>query len=96
MKNDAAVLSTTASDASGHFSAEGLPVGSYTVEASAPGFALGTRLGVPVSGSGSQDIFITLNVDAISQSVTVQEQILLAAETAPMGNTCLLYTSRCV
>ena len=37
--------------------------------------------------SGTQDVSITLNVDAISQSVTVQETVLLAVETAPQGNT---------
>ena len=37
--------------------------------------------------SGSQEISITLNVDAVSQSVTVQETVTLAADTAPLGNT---------
>ena len=75
------------SDSEGHFSVSGLAAGTYTVEARSPGFALSTRRGVPVSANGSQDLSITLNVDSISQSVTVQETVLLAAETAPEGNT---------
>ncbi|HXJ44947.1 MAG TPA: TonB-dependent receptor [Bryobacteraceae bacterium] len=81
------VIGTTTSDPSGHFALNNLATGSYTVEATSPGFARNTRLRVPVSASGSPDISITLNVDAISQSVTVQETVVLAADTAPQGNT---------
>jgi len=85
VKNDAGTVSGTAtSDAEGRFSVSGLAAGTYSVEATAPGFALSKRLGVP---SGTQDVSITLNVDAISQSVTVQDTVLLAVEEAPMGNT---------
>jgi iron complex outermembrane receptor protein len=75
------------SDAEGRFSVNGLAAGTYTVETSSPGFARNTRLGVSVPAGGSQDLSITLNVDAVSQSVTVQESYLVAAETAPLGNT---------
>ncbi len=75
------------SDSTGHFSVGNLSAGTYTLEASAPGFALNQRRGVVVPASGAVDISITMNVDAISQSVTVQETIVLAADTAPMGNT---------
>ena len=74
-------------DSEGHFSAGGLAAGTYTIETSAPGFALNTRRGVSVSAGASEDVSITLYVDAISQSVTVQESISLAAEAAPAGNT---------
>ncbi len=88
VKNESGSVSSTAiSDGEGHFTVSGLAAGTYTVETTSPGFARSTRLGVPVSGSGPQDLSITLNVDAITQSVTVQETILLAAETAPLGNT---------
>src|ERR1700693_5147079 len=67
-------------DSKGHFAVTGLAAGTYSVEVTSPGFARNTRRGVPVSASGSQEITITMNVDAISQSVTVQETVLLATE----------------
>ena len=77
--------STATSDNDGKFSISGLAAGTYTVETSSPGFALNTRRGVDTSVSGSQDLTITLFVDAISQSVTVQETVLLAEELAPLS-----------
>ena len=38
-------------DAIGHFMASHLTAGAYTIEASAPGFALSTQKGIVVSGS---------------------------------------------
>ena len=81
-----AVSGTTVSDADGRFSVTGLALGSYTVETKAPGFALSTRLGVAVNASGAQDISITLNVDSVSQSITVQESVSMAVDLAPQGN----------
>ena len=75
------------SDTDGHFSVGGLAAGVYTIESSSPGFALNTRSGVVVSATASENLSITMKVDAISQSVTVHETVLLAAETAPAGNT---------
>src|SRR5260370_35388307 len=66
------VSGTATSDPDGRFSVSGLATGIYTVEVTSPGFARNTRLGVPVSASGSQEISLTLNVDAVSQSITVQ------------------------
>jgi iron complex outermembrane receptor protein len=87
-KNDSAAVSRTAdTDANGHFSITGLPARTYTVETTATGFARNTRADVPVSSTGSEDISITLFVDSVSQSVTIQESISLATETAPSGNT---------
>ncbi len=88
VKSDGGTVSGTASsDNEGRFSVSHLATGTYTVEATSPGFARNTRLGVPVSASGSPNIAITLNVDSISQSVTVQETIVMAADEAPQGNT---------
>jgi len=85
VKSDSGAASGNATtDTEGKFSVNGLAAGTYSVEATAPGFAVSTRRGV---AAGTQDISITLNVDAISQSVTVQETVLLAVEQAPMGNT---------
>jgi iron complex outermembrane receptor protein len=88
VKSDSTAFSrAVTADSDGHFSVGGLAVGTYTIETSAPGFALNTRRGVVVSATGLEDVSITLYVDAISQSVTVQESILMAVETAPAGNT---------
>jgi iron complex outermembrane recepter protein len=82
-----AVTGTGTSDPKGHFAVSGLAAGTYTVETSSPGFARNTRLGVQVLAGGASEITITLNVDSISQSVTIQDTYELAAETAPQGNT---------
>jgi iron complex outermembrane receptor protein len=86
-KNQTGEASGTATaNTEGRFSIGGLASGTYTVEATSPGFARGTRLNVPVSGDKSPDISLTLNVDSVSQSVTVQETIVMAADEAPQGN----------
>jgi iron complex outermembrane recepter protein len=87
VRKDAAIVAQTSTNDDGRFSAAGLPSGTYTVETTAPGFARNTRLGVQVPAAGSEDVSITLNVDSISQSVTVQENVSLATDTAPAGNT---------
>ena len=88
LKNETPSFSSAAtSDAEGHFSVTGLSAGTYSIETTSPGFALSLRRGVDASAAGSANLSITLNVDAISQSVTVQEQYLAAVETSPMGNT---------
>jgi iron complex outermembrane receptor protein len=80
-------VATANADAEGHFSVTGLAPGTYTVETVSPGFARSTRLGVPVTAGGSGNLAITMNVDAISQSVTVEASVVLAADLAPQGNT---------
>jgi iron complex outermembrane receptor protein len=94
VKNEAATVAQTTTDAEGKFSAAGLPAGAYTVETTAPGFALSSRREVQVPTPEAQDLAITLNVDSISQSVTVQETVSLATETAPSGNTLDADTAR--
>src|SRR5271166_4195151 len=83
VKNDAAIVTQVTTDDEGHFSATGLPAGAFTVETTAPGFALNSRLGVQAPA----DLSITLNVDSVSQSVTIQDSVSLATELAPSGNT---------
>ena len=86
LKNDTASFSRAAtSDADGHFSLTGLSAGTYSVETTAPGFALNVRRGVDPSATGSDSLSITMKVDAISNSVTVQETYLAAVETSPMS-----------
>jgi iron complex outermembrane receptor protein len=86
VRREGAVSGMATSDADGRFSVNGLAAGTYTVETKAPGFAQNTQLGVPVSASQPQELSITLNVDSISQSVTVHETDSLAVYTAPLGN----------
>jgi iron complex outermembrane receptor protein len=82
VKNEA-ITRATESDAEGRFSVTGLAGGAYTIETTSPGFAKSVRAGVQ---AGSQDVTITLFVDAMSQSVTVQDSVTLAADLAPAGN----------
>jgi iron complex outermembrane receptor protein len=81
------VSGTTTSDSEGRFSVSGLAAGTYWVETTEPGFARNTRLGVQVMAGRAQDLSITLNVDSISQSITVQESVSAAVDLAPQGNT---------
>ncbi len=88
VKNDTPTFKKTAtSDVEGKYSVAGLTAGTYTIETTSPGFALNTRRNVVLTATGTETVNIILNVDAISQSVTVQETYLLAAETSPAGNT---------
>jgi len=75
------------SDTEGKFLAADLAAGSYSIRVSAPGFALATRSGGQVTAGATLDIPITMSVESVSTSVTVNETISLAAVTAPSGNT---------
>ena len=67
--------------ADGHFSVSGLAAGTYTVETSGTGLCAQHPPGVSGDRKRNRNLSITLNVDAISQSVTVQESVSLAVET---------------
>ena len=70
----------------GHFSVA-IPTGIYTIQVSAPGFGVTTRAGGRVDAGATLDVPITMTVETLSTSVTVNETIMLAAATAPSGNT---------
>ena len=74
-------------DAEGRFSVSDLAVGTYSIQVSAPGFALSARSGAQVTAGATLDIPITMSVESVSTSVNVNESISLAAVTAPSGNT---------
>ena len=74
------------SDTEGKFLAADLAAGSYSIRVSAPGFALATRSGGQVAAGATLDIPITMSVESVSTSVTVNETISMAAVTAPSGN----------
>src|SRR5262249_36763026 len=60
-----------ATDDQGKFSFDSLVEGSYSIEASAPSFAPSRRTGVRVSGSQSAELTMSLNVNELTQSITV-------------------------
>ncbi len=61
----------TATDTAGHYVVLGLAPGTYRVEAHARGFATTTLASVAVAVSGQSVANLTLNVGAVTQSVTV-------------------------
>jgi len=77
----------TTSGTDGKFSIAGLPVGAYSIEASAPSFASSRRTGVRLAAGGTEDVSLSLNVGELSQTVTVEGTISVAAETAPSQST---------
>jgi len=77
---------STTSDAEGKFSTA-VPVGTYLIRATSPGFALATRSGAQVAANGTLDVPITMSVETLATSVTVSESVSLAAVSAPSGNT---------
>jgi iron complex outermembrane recepter protein len=86
-RNDATGHTRTATaDAAGHFSIAGLPIGSYTVVASAPGFADVTRKGVQVAADHADTVALTLEIGAATADVTVEADATgsVAAALAPM------------
>jgi iron complex outermembrane receptor protein len=88
VKSDAnGSVRSTVADAAGHFSVSGLAAGAYSVSASKPGFATTTQTGHRVGSGSGQDLSITLNVGNVTQSVTVEASVSLAAQMAPAGNT---------
>jgi iron complex outermembrane recepter protein len=73
-------------DESGKFAATDLPPGSYSIVVSAPGFALAKRSGGEVGAGATLDVPISMTVEAVTTSVTVNESISTAAAMAPEGN----------
>ncbi len=77
---------TARTDVSGHFALDGLPAGSYTVEASAFGFATGSKTGVVLAAGQTEHISFSLSIGSVSEQITVNAGIdSIAAQTAPSG-----------
>jgi iron complex outermembrane recepter protein len=76
----------TVTDAQGHFTLASLPIGTYTVEASAPGFSVTHRTGVQLADGASQDLSLALAMGTVGQQVTVEADATgsVAAALAPM------------
>jgi iron complex outermembrane receptor protein len=71
----------------GRFSVTGLPEGLYTIEASAPSFATSRRTGLKLAADGTENVSMSLNVGELSQSITVEGTVSVAAELAPSQST---------
>ncbi len=82
-KEAADFVRSLTTDGEGHFSTT-VSAGSYTIEVSAPGFSTARRTGVqPTAG----ELSIPLSVASLSQTVSVEAVVSLAAQLAPSGNT---------
>ncbi|HEV7968705.1 MAG TPA: TonB-dependent receptor [Candidatus Acidoferrales bacterium] len=73
-------------DQAGKFSVPNLPAGNYTVEVSAPGFALADRQGVKATTDRAEDLTIPLTLGSVSDAITVEAATSgsIAAQHAPM------------
>jgi iron complex outermembrane receptor protein len=76
---------TVTADATGHYSIEGLAVGTYTVTADATGFSEGTKNSVALTEGGA-DVAITLQIGNATTDITVEADTThsVAAALAPM------------
>ncbi len=86
VKSGTGAIRTTRTDANGVYSVDALPAGTYTVEATAVGFAVASKTGIVlVSGQSAQAPF-TLNINPVAEMITVNAGVdSLAAQTAPSG-----------
>ena len=74
------------SDGNGYYSIAGLPTGSYTVQANAPGFANASKESVVLAEGQTQNVAFVLGISSMAQEITVNAGIeSIAAETAPSG-----------
>jgi iron complex outermembrane receptor protein len=86
-RNDATGrIKTTTADAMGHFSIAGLPIGTYTVDASAPGFSEATIKNIHVAADHADNVSVTLQIGPTTADVTVEADATgsVAASLAPM------------
>ena len=79
------VAGKTATNSEGHFEVNALPLGSYSIEVGATGFATANRSGLTVGSQTSPDMSISLSVASRSESVNVEAVVSLATQSAPSG-----------
>src|SRR5436309_458569 len=73
----------TITDSEGHFSVTGLPVGTYTVEVSAPNFSTNRQEGLKLAAGATTDFATALGLAALPQTITVEGNVSVAAQMAP-------------
>jgi iron complex outermembrane receptor protein len=86
-KSESSGVETRATtDQVGKFSITKLAFGNYTVEVSAPGFALASRQGVKATSDHAEDLTIALTLGSVSDAITVEAATSgsIAAQHAPM------------
>lgn len=73
-------------DDTGAFASPALAPGSYTVESSAPGFALSSKKGMVIADDKPLQLAMTLNIGSVSDQITVEasNSNSVAAQYAPM------------
>src|SRR5262249_19308445 len=77
------VVHSTKTSAEGRFSVMALPVGTYTIEVSAPGFTSARSSGLQLAANGLENISISLSIAKVTEEVTVAEFVPVAATLAP-------------
>src|SRR5262245_28337457 len=84
VKNDlSGAARSTTTGADGHFEVGSLPVGTYTIEVTSPGFTTARSVGLELAANGLENITISLTLASVSQEVVVSEFLPLAATLAP-------------
>lgn len=76
----------THTDSSGNYAIEGLPAGTYTVDATGSGFGKVSKSGITLVAGQTQRVGFNLSISALVEQVTVNAGVdSVAAETAPSG-----------
>jgi iron complex outermembrane receptor protein len=99
VRNDATGrIKTTTADALGHFSIPGLPIGTYTVDASAPGFSQVSLKNIHVAADHADAVSLTLQIGSTTSDITVEADSTgsVAASLAPMDALLTETSSRTV
>ena len=77
---------TVNADGSGNYMVEGLPAGTYTVDAGANGFAKATKSSIIVTAGQTVQVSIALGVSSVMQQIEVNAGVdSIAAQAAPSG-----------
>ncbi len=89
VRNEAsAAVSKGTTDAQGKYSVGSLPAGTYTIEVSAPAFALASHPGITLGAGGTQDVPVSLVLGSVSDAITVEANTTasVAAQLAPQDS----------
>jgi iron complex outermembrane recepter protein len=79
-------IHTAQADSNGHYEVDGLPAGTYTVDAEANGFSKASKSSIVLAAGASQQVGVTLAIGTVVQQVTVNAGIdSIAAQAAPSG-----------
>ncbi len=87
VKNNAtSTVKTTHSDGNGYYLVDGLPAGTYSVEAVSAGFANLSKSNIVLAAGQSQFVSLPLSISTVREEVNVNAGIeSIAAQTAPSG-----------